>query len=431
MEQLSKNNWNMEPSSAQESWKDLGQPVSAGRRGAGAGPLGNGMAPAHRRTFSLPRLTRWLLLLAGFLVFSASSCDPDPVLVCPECPPDETDREITGPNLPTPYVLEVPDYMPAPILNPENPLTEEGIELGRRLFYDPILSVDSTISCASCHRQELAFTDGRALAVGVEGRMVNRSAMSLVNLAFNANAFNWDGSATQLWEQAIHPVENMFEMDESWDNVLRKLRRHPDYPQRFRAAFGVDRTSEITREMAAKAMAQFERTIVSFDSHFDRVVYQNSEFFTEEEQLGADSLFFVEDVPLGVLHPGCGHCHNQPSFGNNRFSNNGIEDVASLDDFPDLGLGGVTGSRFDNGKFRAPTLRNIAVTAPYMHDGRFATLEEVLDSYAAGGHGVENEDPNITGFPMSDRERRALLAFLRALTDESMLTDERYSNPFE
>lgn len=406
--------------------------MASGRRSAGAQPLPGGPAPARRRPVLVPAsLTQWAFLLAALFLFSASSCEPDPVVACPECPPDATDREITGPSINTPYALEVPDFMPAPILNPDNPLTEEGIELGRRLFYDPILSVDSTISCASCHRQELAFTDGRALPLGVEGRMVNRSAMSLVNLAFNPNGFNWDGSAVQLWEQALHPVENVLEMDESWENVLKKLRRHPDYPQRFRAAFGVDRTSEITREMAAKAIAQFERTIISADSHFDRVVYQNTEFFTEEEQLGADSLFFVEDVPLGVLHPGCGHCHNQPSFGNNRFSNNGIEDVADLEDFPDLGLGGVTGSRFDNGKFRAPTLRNIALTAPYMHDGRFATLEEVLDSYAAGGHGVENEDPNITGFPLSDRERAALLAFLRSLTDQTLMTDERYSNPFE
>ncbi len=375
-------------------------------------------------------VVRLLVLLALATVLFAASCDPDPPVSCAGCPEEPIDEPIVGPSVPAAFELEVPDYMPRPIIDETNPLTVEGIALGRRLFYDPILSRDSSLACAGCHIQELAFTDGRALAIGVRGEEGIRSAMSIVNMAFNPSGFNWDGSSEKLWQQAVHPVESTLEMDEDWENALRKIRRHNDYPQRFRAAFGVDRTSEITREMAVKAIAQFEMTIISADSHFDRVVYKNTEFFTEEEQLGADSLYFVEDVPVGVLHPGCGHCHNAPSFGNNQFSNNGIEDVLSLEDFPDKGLGEVTGSRFDNGKFRAPTLRNIALTAPYMHDGRFATLEEVLESYAAGGHGVENEDPNITGFPLTQRKKDALLAFLHSLTDESLLTDERYSNPF-
>lgn len=377
--------------------------------------------------FPMLRCLPGCLLLLSLMVFPA--CTPEPA-GCPACPPEPVDVLIDGPVLATPFTLEVPDYMPRPVLDETNPLTEEGVALGRRLFYDPILGRDSAIACASCHIQELAFTDGRALAIGARGVAGNRSAMSLVNLAFNANGFNWDGSAAELWQQAIHPVENTLEMDEDWRVALRRIRQHPDYPQRFRAAFGIDRTADISQELVTKAIAQFEMTIISADSHFDRVVYQNTAFFTEEEQLGADSLFFVEDVPPGVLHPGCGHCHNAPSFGNNQFSNNGIEAVADLEGFPDKGLGAVTGSRFDNGKFRAPTLRNIALTAPYMHDGRFNTLEEVLDSYAAGGHGVENEDPNITGFPLTERERAALLAFLRSLTDESLLTDERFANPF-
>lgn len=375
----------------------------------------------------------WTALCA--LLLLGVSCErevtADPLFVCEGCGPQlPDDRPISGPNEPTAFELAVPDFMPRPILDPDNPLTVEGIALGRRLFYDPVLGRDSSIACASCHRQELAFTDGRALAEGVGGRTGRRSAMSLVNLAFNPNGFNWDGSQAKLWEQAIHPVENMLEMDEDWDRVLARLRRHDDYPQRFRAAFGVNTTSQISREMVVKAIGQFERTIISADSRYDRVVYRNTEFFSEEEQLGADSLFFVEDVPLDALHPGCGHCHNAPSFGDNLFKNNGLDDVASLDDFADPGFGAVSGSRFDNGKFRTPTLRNIALTAPYMHDGRFATLEEVLDHYAAGGHGVENEDPNITGFPLDDRQKAALLAFLRTLTDETLLTDERYANPF-
>ncbi|MBB4078906.1 cytochrome c peroxidase [Lewinella aquimaris] len=355
------------------------------------------------------------------------------VVGCTEDPVDNAiidDQAITGPSAPTPYALEVPAYFPAPIVDPENPITEEGIELGRHIFYDrDILSSDGSMSCASCHKQELAFTDGLNRSLGIRQLEGGRSAMSLVNLAFNPSGFNWDGSSPKLWEQAIHPVEDMLELDNDWAEVLRKLREHDDYPARFRAAFGIDRKEEITRELTVKAIAQFERTIISADSKFDRVVYQNTDFFTEAEQLGADSLFFVENVPPGTLHPGCGHCHNAPNFGDNKFKNNGIEDVASLDDFVDKGLGGVNGNRFDNGKFRTPTLRNIALTAPYMHDGRFKTLEEVLDHYASGGHNLENEDPNITGFTLTEREKEALLAFLNTLTDESLLTDERFSAP--
>lgn len=371
-----------------------------------------------------------LLLSILFTLFIAASCEPDGPLPCPECPEDGEGRVISGPASPTSYELEVPDYMPRPVLDESNPLTVEGIALGRRLFYDKIMGRDSAFACADCHQQDKAFTDGRAIAVGVGGAVGRRSAMSIVNLAFNANGFNWHGNEEQLWKQAIHPVEDMLEMDEDWDRVLGRIRVHGDYPERFRAAFGVNNTEEINREMVVKAIAQFERTIISADSHFDRYFYQNTEFATEEEQFGGDSLFFVENVPVGALHPGCGHCHNRPSFGDNKFKNNGLDDVASLDDFVDKGRGEVTGNRFDNGKFRSPTLRNIALTAPYMHDGRFSTLEEVLDHYASGGHGVENEDPNITGFPLNDREKTALLAFMRGLTDETLLTDERYSNPF-
>ncbi len=376
-------------------------------------------------------MQRVLIILALAILFLSASCEPDPPPHCDGCPEEFEDRPITGPASATAYSLEVPDYLPSPVVDETNPLTVEGIDLGRRLFYDKIMGRDSAFACADCHQQDKAFTDGRALAVGIDGRQGTRSAMSIVNLAFNPNGFNWDGAFDELWEQAVHPVENMLEMDEDWDDVLIRLRRSDDYPERFRAAFGISRTSDITQELAVKAIAQFEMTIISADSHFDRVVYQNSAFFTEEEQLGADSLFFVEDVPIGTLHPGCGHCHNKPSFGDNRFKNNGLDAVSSLDDFSDKGFGEVSGSRFDNGKFRTPTLRNIALTAPYMHDGRFATLEEVLDHYAAGGHGVENEDPNITGFSLNDREKQALLAFLRSLTDESLTENSQFSSPFE
>ncbi|MEM9260930.1 MAG: cytochrome C peroxidase, partial [Bacteroidota bacterium] len=158
--------------------------------------------------------------------------------------------------------------------------------------------------------------------------------------------------------------------------------------------------------------------------------YRNEDFFTELESEGFD-LFFIEFANTDDLHPGCSHCHNRPSFTDNLFHNNGLDSVASLEDFMDLGLGGVNGNIFDNGKFRSTTLRNIELTAPYMHDGRFNTLEEVVEHYAGGGHGVENENVNVTGFELTERKKQALVAFMRTLTDEEFINDPRFSNPFE
>lgn len=341
-----------------------------------------------------------------------------------------TDRVITGPSTPTAYTLEIPNYMPGPLMNPDNPLTEEGIALGRKLFYDPILSRDSSMACAGCHFQSLSFTDGLAVSRGIQNLPGKRSAMSPVNMIFNPRGLFWDGRSESLEDQAIHPVEDMLELDADWDTVLTKLRNHATYPQDFRAAFGISMTSELTRELATKAIAQFERTLVTANSRYDQVVFRNEGFFTELEEEGRE-LFFIEFVQPGVLHPGCSHCHNAPTFGDNQFHNNGLDTVATLADFTDLGRGGVNNNVFDNGKFRTPTLRNIALTAPYMHDGRFATLEEVIDHYASGGHAVENRNPNIAGFELTPRKKEALIAFLNTLTDESFVTDPRFSSPFD
>lgn len=370
-----------------------------------------------------------LLLFAFLCLTLASSCNDE------ECPPDggnggDTDEPITGPANPTPYDLMTPSYFPGPLNNPANPLTEEGIQLGRKLFYDPILSRDSSISCSSCHLQELAFTDGSATSFGVRGIAGKRNAMGIMNLTFNPRPLQWGGEHASLEEQAIHPVQEVLEMDEDWDRVEEKLRRHPTYPQEFRAAFGISLTSEITRELATKAIAQFERILITADSKFDRVVYRNEEFFTELEEEGRE-LFDLEFLTPGETHPGCTHCHNAALFTDNQFHNNGLDSVASLEDFLDLGRGGVNGNIFDNGKFRTTTLRNIALTAPYMHDGRFATLEEVIEHYARGGHPAENKNPNIVGFELTQQKKDALVAFLNTLTDETFITDERFSNPFE
>ncbi len=344
---------------------------------------------------------------------------------CDICPGDEP---IVADYDPQPYPLEVPNWLPTPIVPPDNPLTVEGVKLGRMLFYDPILSSDSTMSCASCHNQKLAFTDGQATSIGVRGIRGHRSSMSLVNLAFNPRSFFWDGRSPTLEHQALIPVEDPIELDETWENVERKLQSHKDYPAQFRKAFGIERKEEITRDLAVKALAQFERTLISGNSKFDRIVWLNEGWLSDAEERGR-RLFFFE--PDDVNHPGCSHCHFEPLYTDNNFHNNGLDAVPDLESFADPGLGGFTKNRFDNGKFRVPTLRNIELSAPYMHDGRFATLEEVLEQYAAGGHGVANEDVNIIDFPLTEQNKQDMIAFLKTLTDTSFINNPAFSNPFK
>lgn len=378
----------------------------------------------------IPLYKKIFLFGAFALAFGFTACDDEPAGPdnCANCP---AEQPITGEYNPTAYSFDyLPDRFPNPIIPPDNPMTEEGIELGRMLFYDPILSRDSTISCASCHLQSLSFTDGAAVSIGIDDQEGVRSSMPLVNLAFNPRGFFWDGRSATLEEQALIPIEDHREMDESWDVVEEKLRRHTAYPQHFRKAFGVAYPSEITREHVIKALAQFERTLVSYNSRFDKVVWEQQGWPTDLEQEGRD-LFFVETALPTQEHPGCSHCHGSSLFTENNFFNNGISDVEGLEAFADKGLGGFNGNIYDNGKFRAPTLRNIALTAPYMHDGRFATLEEVLDSYAQGGHGVPNEDPNIQPFTLTDEQKEAMIAFLNMLTDTVFTNNPAFSDPFK
>ncbi len=373
------------------------------------------MRPLHTMAY-------WLL--AATVAFVAG-CGPD------DEPAQPKDEPIAGEYNPQPFSLSVPSWMPFPIIPEDNPLTVQGIELGRRLFYDPILSADSTLSCAGCHQQSKAFTDGRARSRGIRGMETRRSSMSIANLAFHSRELFWDGRVKTLEELALIPVEDPVEMNDTWPNVLQKLRRHPDYPRRFREAFGIGYKSQITKELAAKAMAQFMRTLISANSRYDKVVWRNQGWFTDEEERGRQLFFFEESQQIN--HPGCSHCHFAPTFGNNPFNtytNNGLQAVPNLDAFPDRGRGEVTGNRFDNGRFRVVSLRNIELTAPYMHDGRFRTLEEVIDNYSRGGHGVENEDTNILPFTLTAREKADLIAFLKTLTDQDFVTNPAYSNPF-
>lgn len=369
----------------------------------------------------------WLLRLSLVLavILSGQACKSDPV--CPECE-EPGEEPIGGSYDPQAYELEAPGYLPTPIIPADNPLTEAGVRLGRMLFYDPILSDDGSMSCAGCHAQEKAFTDGLPKSVGILGLETRRNAMALVNLSFNNNGFFWDGRAATLEEQALQPIEAHDEFNSTWEEVEERLRSHSDYPSHFRAAFGITYPSEITRDLAAKAMAQFERILISADSKYDKVVWRNEDEFTDSEQRGYD-LFQIETA-ITIGHPGCTHCHGEPQMTDNLYRNNGLDEVENLEAFADKGRGEVTGIVYDNGKFRAPTLRNIALTAPYMHDGRFETLEEVLDHYASGGHGVANEDVNIRPFDLSEQEKTDLIAFLHTLTDSTFIQNPAYSSPF-
>ena len=366
------------------------------------------------------------VLFVVCVLAAAVACREDDDSVEPVMP-DAAVSLIDLPYAPESYAFPLPAHFPQMSQPDSNRATVAGVALGRRLFFDPILSRDSSFSCANCHRPELGFADNELLSRGIDGLTTARSSMSLLNVGYQESLF-WDGRSASLEEQSLHPVEDQIELGAEWADIEARLRRSPDYRRGFRAAFGLESSAEIDRYYAAKAIAQFERSLISGTSRFDSVFYQLDGFFTASEQRGL-GLFFDVDNPT-VLHPGCGHCHNAPLFGDDRFTNNGLQSAETVGDFGDPGRGRVTGNRAqDNGKFKAPTLRNIALTAPYMHDGRLATLDDVLDHYSSGGHYSPTVDANVTGFEMSERDRADLKAFLLTLTDEAALTREEYQAP--
>jgi cytochrome c peroxidase len=335
----------------------------------------------------------------------------------------------------TPYALEIPNSLPPANYPPDNRPTEEGVYLGRMLFYDPILSADSTQSCASCHNQEFAFTDnGRQFSVGIEGKEGTRNAMPIFNLQWHLDGFFWDGRADILRHQSLIPIEDPLEMNDNLGNVLNKLNNSPLYKEHFKKAFNAD---EIDEDLLSKALEQFMMIIISGNSKFDRVRYGLEEF-SAQEKIG-QIIFNSEATPLHEeVDPNnptnfggdCFHCHGNSLFMRREFLNNGLDTVIT-----DKGLGGFTGNPLDDGKFKTGSLRNIEKTAPYMHDGRFNTLEEVIDFYLTGAHATSpNLDPSMHALQyqvyMSQEHKDALIAFLKTLTDEEFLTNPEYSNPF-
>ena len=324
---------------------------------------------------------------------------------------------------PIPYNLEIPtlfaEKLIAPIVPANNPLTEEGVALGKKLFFDRILSGDGSQSCASCHNPKKAFTDQQQFSTGIQGESGERNAMPLFNLAWNFDErFAWDGKEFGLEEQALEPVSNPIEMHANWKKVTERIRQHPTYPNLFLQAFG---TSKIDSIMITKAIAQFERTLISGNSKFDQFLRKETTL-TPEEQNGFD-------VFMDEAKGDCFHCHgsnNNPLWTDNKFHNNGLDAT-----FKDLGFGNVTGDPNDNGKFKSPSIRNLAFTAPYMHDGRFSTLEEVINHYSEGLKKSATIDPlmkNIDkgGVQLSTQDKADLKAFLLTLSDNDFIENPTF-----
>jgi cytochrome c peroxidase len=343
----------------------------------------------------------------------------------------------------TPYPFQMSATFPIPDLPRDNPLIGERVELGRTLFFDKQLAINNAQSCADCHAPERAFTDGRRTARGAEGGFGRRNSMPLFNLAWKREFF-WDGRAKSLREQVLEPIQNPIEMHESLTNLITKLhatgravsplpatlapagngahggelpaKESSNYPALFTAAFG---SPEITPEKIALALENYLLTLTSFDSKFDRA-QRGMEQFTAEEQRGFELFSTEYDPRRGLFGADCFHCHGGPLFQSQAFANNGLDAQ-----FKDQGRAQVSGRDADLGKFATSSLRNVALTSPYMHDGRFGTVEEVVAHYSTGIRRSGSLDPNLAKHPdggihLSATDQLALVAFLKTLTDENL-----------
>ena len=367
-----------------------------------------------------------VLLAAGLLV--AAACKPDAEL---------TTATPATPG-PTAYQLVVPPSITdAPRIPADNPLTNEGVALGRFLFYEKLLSADNSIACASCHQQDKAFTDSRAVSEGIFGQEGKRSAMSLANVMW-ADSLNWDFRFTRIEDQNRRPLTHPDEMGQALAVSVGKLQNSARYPPLFERAFG---TRVITELLLLKALGQFQRTLISGRSKFDLSRQPGSGVTLTPDEEAGYALFATHPSGIPTYNRGgnCGDCHGSGGLFKTRLitsANNG------LDLFPaDSGIGGVTGREHDVAKFGVPSLRNIGLTAPYMHDGRFSSLEDVLDHY---NEHIERDSPNlarefltvsnINGAPsllLTPDEKRKIILFLQTLTDTAFVQDRRFSDPFK
>ncbi|MBX7243435.1 MAG: cytochrome-c peroxidase [Bacteroidia bacterium] len=331
-----------------------------------------------------------LILISGFFL---AGC-PDKV---------DPDKEIK---------FIAPAHFPAPIYNQE--ITPAGFKLGKRLFYDPILSIDSTISCGSCHQQKGAFAHiDHDLSHGVFNRLGKRNAPAIQNMAWQPSFF-WDGGVLQLDLQPFGPIENPLEMDLPLNQAVHRLRRNSTYLTLFKDAFGITDSAQITAGLMGKAFGEFMKMLVSSSSKYDKYLL-NEISLTSEEQAG-----------LTIFKERCESCHKGVLLTDFSFRNNGIAVTQ------DSGRAHITLNPADLYTFRVPSLRNIEKTAPYMHDGRFATLNAVLNHYASGVQNTPNLDPLLNqggtlGIPLSETEKTQIIAFLKTLTDTEFMSDTRFT----
>ncbi len=358
------------------------------------------------------------------IIFAIISCK-EPV----ELPPEEEAFELNAPV----YFGEFNNRIPE-----DNPMTEKGFQLGRMLFYETKLSGDNSMSCGSCHEQKKAFTDGLAVSEGITGESGKVSAMSLVNMLWSEK-FTWVGAMPSLEIQSLEPITNPIEMHSSLEDAVAKL-EDDGYSELFAGVFG---TPEINQDRIAKALSQFQRALISSNSKYDQKL--RGEYQPTQQELRGEQLFFTHPIPGQLRGGNCGDCHLGPLTsgaidGLQGFHNNGLDNDEEMDE----GLMSVSGKPGDKGRFKTPSLRNIALTAPYMHDGRFATLEEVIEHYDNGIHQsstldvliIEGSNENQASGDqpqlfLSDQEKADIIAFLHMLTDEEFINNPKFSNPFE
>ena len=341
-------------------------------------------------------MKKLLVIFSSFVLITSCSVDPEikPIIA------DNDVKEVIPPGWPTPFY----NYS-------NNPLTADGFTLGRTLFYDPILSLDNTISCGSCHQQFAAFShSGHDVSHGIYGLLGTRNAPALQNLNWNTS-FMHDGGILNIEVMPLGPITNPVEMNETMTNVVSKLSASGKYKQLFTNAFGDDL---INSQRIFKAIAQFMGTMYSYNSKYD-MVKLGKDNFTAQEQNGYD--LFVQK---------CASCHTEPLFTDYQFRNNGLS-VNVL--YNDSGRAHITGNPNDRYKFKTPSLRNIEKSGPYMHDGRFTTLNQCLEHYNSGIVISPTLDAQLqSGIPLSSQEKSDIIAFLNTLTDTKYLNDSRFSD---
>ncbi len=349
------------------------------------------------------------------------------------------------------HAWDLPAWLPRPVVPADNPMSAEKVELGRRLFYDTRLSATGDMACATCHQQARAFTDGRKTAVGATGQVHRRNSMTLANVAYNP-VLTWASPSLELLEQQAliplfgeDPVEQGLAGREQ--EIFAMLRADPEYARLFPAAFR-DQADPFTLGTMTRALAAFQRTLIAVDSPYDRYRYGGDPNAISDSARRGEKLFFSEDLECHHCHGGLNFTdsirHQRLAFREVAFHNTALYNLDGRGAYPavDPGLVELTQRPADMGRFRTPTLRNVSLTAPYMHDGSIATLDEVLDHYRAGGRTIADgphagvgsasplKDIFMVGFSLSRENRADLLGFLASLTDERFVSDPRFSDPF-